>query len=68
MVSVRAVESFVDETVLLPGPEYSGPWRIKLSSESFEHSCDMSSMNDSDDVPAREAEGRITFNAEKTSQ
>ncbi len=41
----------------LPGPIYLGP---------VEHSCEMPSMND--DVPARDAEGRTSFYAEKTAQ
>ncbi len=44
----------------LPGPTR----RIEIS--SVEHSCEMPSMNN--DVPARDAEGRTSFYAEKTAQ
>ncbi len=48
----------------LPGPIYFGPRRIEIS--SFEHSCEMPSMND--DVPARTAEGGTSFYAGKSAK
>jgi hypothetical protein len=38
----------------------------ELLHTSVEHSCEMPSRND--DVPSRDAEGRTSFNAEKTAQ